>query len=204
MAAVTGYKTTIVWDPLVRLFHWSLLVAFVTVWFSGEDYLPVHTTAGYVVLSLLALRIIWGLVGTPHARFADFIHTPGDILRFVRLTLQGKGPSYRGHNPLAGLMVLALLTSLSLTGLLGLLLYGAADRLGPLAGWLPAVSPALTPRLEQVHEWMGNFTLWLIMAHVSGVVLESLLQREDLTRAMITGYKSAAVIKPREEGNEVS
>jgi cytochrome b len=203
MAAVTRHKRTIVWDPLVRLFHWSLLVAFVMVWFSGEDYLPVHTTAGYVLLSLLAVRFVWGLVGTSHARFADFIYAPADILRFVQLTLHGKSPCYCGHNPLAGLMVLALLASLSFTCLLGLLLYGAADQLGPLAGWLPAANPTVTTRLEWLHEFMGNFTLWLVVAHVSGVILESLLQREDLTRAMITGYKSCPTAEPKEESNEI-
>jgi cytochrome b len=204
MTTVAPHKRIPVWDPLVRLFHWSLLAAFITVWISGEDYLPVHTTAGYIVLALLALRVVWGFVGSVHARFADFVYAPSDVLRFVRLTLLGKSPSYRGHNPAAGLMVLALLLSLFLTCLPGLLLYGAMDQQGPLAAWLNDVSLLTTARLERLHEFMGNLTLWLVVLHISGVILESGLQREDLARAMITGYKSCPATDHKEETNEVS
>lgn len=121
-----------VWDPLVRLFHWSLVLSFIVAYVSGEDESLTHINAGYIVLGLVCFRILWGFIGSKHARFGDFISSPGSALRYGRELIAGKARHYFGHNPLGGWMILALLTSLLLTSYSGLELYGAEGH-GPLA-----------------------------------------------------------------------
>ena len=89
-----------VWDPLVRIFHWALVTAFTIAYFTDdEELLLPHVWAGYAVIGLLLFRLLWGFVGTRHARFSDFIHAPSAALAFVRDTLKGKAKRYLGHNP---------------------------------------------------------------------------------------------------------
>ena len=122
-----------VWDPLVRVFHWSLVASFTVAFASGEDFLTLHSWAGYIIFGLLSIRIIWGLIGPRHARFSDFVFRPATIKQFLKDTLHFRARRYLGHNPAGGAMVILLLLSLLLTGLTGLLVYGAAEHAGPLA-----------------------------------------------------------------------
>jgi cytochrome b len=173
-----------VWDPLVRAFHWSLVGAFAVAWLS-EDVLALHTLMGYSVLSLVLVRIGWGFIGTRHARFADFVRCPATVFGYLRAALRLDPPRYLGHNPAGGLMVMVLLGSLLLVTLTGLAAYGAEERAGPLAGW------ATSAAWKDVHEFFANLTLGLVMIHILGVLVESVLHGENLPRAMLTGYKRA-------------
>lgn len=178
-----------VWDPLVRLFHWSLVAAFATAFIVEDDLLGVHVWAGYLALGLVAIRLAWGLVGTRHARFSDFVRGPAQVMAYIHDALRLQAPRYLGHNPAGGAMVVALLLSVGLTGISGLALYGAAELAGPLAGLMrgtPAVSGHL---LEELHEFLANLTLALVALHVGGVLFSSLSHRENLIAAMISGYK---------------
>ena len=103
-----------VWDSVVRLFHWSLVTAFATAWLS-ETGETLHNTAGYVVLGLVAIRLLWGFVGGRHARFAAFVRSPAEIMRYLRQLAQGKAACYLGHNPAGGAMIVALLAMVALT-----------------------------------------------------------------------------------------
>jgi cytochrome b len=76
-----------VWDPLVRVFHWGLVAAFATAWLTADEVQPVHEVAGYTVAGLVAFRLVWGLVGSRYARFAQFVKGPGATL------------AYLGHDP---------------------------------------------------------------------------------------------------------
>ena len=125
-------KTIKVWDLFVRVFHWSLAVAVITQLATAEDFTTVHAAVGYVIITLLLLRIIWGLVGPPHARFTDFIYPPADIRDYLTGLIKGRPRHYIGHNPAGGAMVCILLFFLVLTTLTGLLTYGAEGK-GPLA-----------------------------------------------------------------------
>jgi len=176
-----------VWDPLVRLFHWSLVAAFAVAYLTEEDYLPLHTWAGYIVLGLISFRLIWGVIGSRHARFSDFLYSPATVMAFIRDTLNLRARRYLGHNPAGGAMILMLLASLLLTGFTGLAIYGIAEQAGPLAGL--STSPLLAEAFEEVHEFFANFTLLLVIVHVAGVIVESLLHQENLVRAMLDGYK---------------
>jgi cytochrome b len=175
-----------VWDPFVRVFHWTLVVAFAVAYVIEDDPLIVHVWAGYVVGILVVARIIWGFVGTPHARFSDFIYAPGTALRYVLNLLRFHGARYLGHSPGGGYMVVALLVFLAATVATGLVVYGGDQQAGPLAGMF---TKKFGESFEEVHEVIANITLALIFFHVSAVVLASFVHHENLVRAMVTGYK---------------
>lgn len=178
-----------VWDPVVRAFHWSLVAAFATAYLVEDEMLDLHVWAGYLVLALIGVRLVWGLIGTRHARFSDFVRGPRAILEYLQGLLQGKAPRYLGHNPAGGAMIVLLLLSLTATGLSGLALYGAEEFAGPLAGVMQGLPEELGEGLEEVHEVLANFTLGLIVIHLVGVIVSSLLHGENLIAAMINGYK---------------
>ncbi|MEI2741597.1 MAG: cytochrome b/b6 domain-containing protein [Candidatus Competibacter sp.] len=194
----------IVWDPLVRLFHWILVAAFCAAYFTqgepleaiqdrldGEWLQIVHVWAGYTIAGLLAFRLFWGFVGPRHARFNDFVRGPGVILRYVKDVLLLRAPRHLGHNPAGGAMIVILLLSLTVTVAAGLGLYGADKGLGPLAGLLADSGDSFIDLLKETHEFFANFTLILVAGHLVGVVWESLLHRENLALAMFTGRKRA-------------
>lgn len=192
-----------IWDPLVRVFHWSLVAAFAVAWFSAEELDAVHEFAGYVVAGLVAFRLIWGLVGSHYARFSQFLKGPGTVLSYLGDMVSGKERRYLGHNPAAAAMVLALLVTLSGTVYTGMLME-EPSRMGMLPQMPQIVAPAYADEdgeheregdgesLEELHETFANLMLLLIALHVSGVVLASFRHHENLTRAMVTGDKRAA------------
>lgn len=178
-----------VWDPLVRLFHWSLVAGFATAFIVEDDLLDVHVWAGYLVLTLIAVRLVWGVIGTRHARFTDFVRGPQQILRYLKDTLRFRAPRYLGHNPAGGVMVMALLLGVAATGLSGMALYGAEEFAGPLAGLMSGTPASWSNGLKDVHEVLANTTLALIILHLAGVAFSSLAHRENLIGSMITGFK---------------
>ncbi|AFL76269.1 cytochrome b/b6 domain-containing protein [Thiocystis violascens] len=178
-----------VWDPLVRIFHWSLAAGFATAFIVEDDLLDVHVWAGYLVLTLIAVRLVWGVIGTRHARFSDFVRGPGQILTYLKDALRFRAPRYLGHNPAGGAMVIALLLSVAATGVTGIALYGAQEFSGPLAGLMSELPAASGEALEEVHEVLANFTLVLIVLHVVGVAFSSLSHGENLIGSMISGFK---------------
>lgn len=180
--------TVRVWDPVVRVFHWSLAIAFAVAWFSEAEPMWLHSGAGYLILALLVLRIAWGFLGTPHARFRDFVRGPGEALRYSAAELTGRSRRYIGHNPAGGLMILALMGLLLAQVGTGIVMLAADEGAGPLAAWI-VPSEGLAESLEEVHEILANALVTLVLLHVAGVVIGSLRHRENLVRAMIDGHK---------------
>lgn len=174
------------WDPLIRIFHWSLVLSFALAFITEDDWLSLHVQAGYAVSLLIGFRLIWGLIGTRQARFFTFIKSPAAVMSYFRQMLSLNVPHYLGHNPVAAAMVVALLCSIALTAFTGMVTI-ASEGQGPLASTIFASWRG--DWMEDVHEFFANFTLILIIAHVSGVVLSSLLEGENLVKAMITGSK---------------
>jgi cytochrome b len=166
-----------VWDPLVRIFHWSLVIAFATAWISAGESGHIHRLAGYAVLGLVGFRLAWGLIGTRHARFADFVRGPGAVLRYLGELRRGRPARHRGHNPAGGAMVVALLTLLMIAA-------GSGYMLTTDAFWG-------VEWVAGLHAAAANLALILIPLHVAGVVLSSLIERDNLVLAMITGRKRA-------------
>lgn len=179
-----------VWDPLVRFFHWSLVSAFIIAFVTEENVLTIHIWAGYLILMLISIRIVWGVIGTQYARFSDFVYPPKVIIHFLKQTSHRKAKRYLGHNPAGGVMVILLLISLFITSISGILLLGAEEQAGPVAAWFTQATRYWGEILEEVHEFFANFTLLLVFIHVSGVIVESLIHKENLLSAMLTGFKS--------------
>jgi cytochrome b len=178
--------TVRVWDPLVRIFHWSLVAFFTIAYASAEEIQFLHEWSGYAIAALVGFRVIWGVIGTRHARFIDFIYRPSTVIEYLKSLFSGRAKYYRGHNPAGGAMVIALLSVLALLTLSGMSL-AAGEGSGPLVGtWFASLPEGF---IEELHEVLANLMIFLIVGHVAGVLVSSLLHRENLVRAMITGRK---------------
>jgi cytochrome b len=165
-----------VWDPFIRFFHWTLVLAFALAWASAEEWDWLHEQTGYYILAVVGLRVIWGLIGTRHARFADFLYRPARTVSYLRGLASGRGERFIGHNPAGGWMVVALLLMLVLTGATGIMLEGNEHGL-----W------------EEVHEVAAYSTVVLVGVHVAGVLAATVLHGENLIKAMWTGRKAGGV-----------
>ena len=164
-----------VWDPFVRIFHWSLVGLFAFSYLTGDEWESAHIVSGYMIAALLAFRVVWGLIGTEHARFASFIHSPATILAFLADTVRMRAKRYLGHNPAGGAMVIALL--LAITGIASTGYMMTTDAFWGIE-WV-----------EDAHEVLVNVTLGLVVLHVAGVAFASVEHRENLVRSMLNGWK---------------
>ena len=180
-----------VWDPLIRVFHWTLVSAFLIAYVTEEDFLTPHVWAGYLVLALIVIRILWGFVGPRYARFSSFVFSPRKIVGFLKDTFTFKAKRYLGHNPAGGAMILLMLLSLILTAVTGIAIYGIEENAGPLATVLSSAGEFWEDFFEETHEFLANFTVFLVAIHVAGVIVESFIHRENLVRAMVDGNKRA-------------
>jgi len=181
--------TTKVWDLVIRLFHWVLVTTFIVAYLTEDDFLDLHVLAGYILGAAIMVRLLWGFVGTKHARFSDFVTSPGVAFTYLKETLSFKANRYVGHNPAGGLMIVLMLSSLTFTAITGVALYGAEEHAGPMASWFLGSSADWEGALEEAHEFLANFTLLLVAIHLIGVITESLVHKENLIRAMISGVK---------------
>jgi cytochrome b len=233
-----------VWDRFVRIFHWSLVGLFTLAYFTGDDAGTIHVWSGYAIVALIASRIVWGFIGSKHARFSDFVRGPSAVFRYLKALATGNAARTLGHNPAGGWMVLLLLASILATAGSGLVVLGLEGE-GPMAGhiatdgWIVTVGNAVGGEegkgengrkhededdddgherrdtgaasmssagsgmvaagnqpfesaedgWEEIHEWLANLTVLLVILHVAGVILSSIAHRENLVRAMVTGVK---------------
>lgn len=168
-------KTVKVWDALVRITHWGvalLVLANLLVLEEGETW---HQWAGYAACALVAVRLLWGMVGSRHARFGDFWPTPARFRAHWQAMRSRQGPHELGHNPLGALMMLALWACILGLGVTGYLM-------GTDAYWG-------SDSLEELHEALANTLSALVLLHVAAVALMSWWSKINLARAMVTGYK---------------
>lgn len=194
-------ETVPVWDPLVRIFHWSLVGFFLLAYVTEDELLTVHVYAGYAVAGLIVFRLIWGLIGTRHARFSDFLTGPATLKRYLGQLVRGRAPRYLGHNPAGAAMVIALLVTLAAAAFTGMVLI-AGDGSGPLAGTIFANYSG--EPLKEVHEFFANLVLVLVVLHIAGVLISSLVHRENLVKAMVTGRKQLAQNPDSDNGPTIS
>lgn len=233
-----------IWDPLIRIGHWVLVLAFATAYLTEGEPEWLHSWAGYAIAIVVALRVIWGFVGPQSARFANFVAGPARVLAYLRDLPRGRAERHVGHSPAGGAMTVALLVALATTAVSGMALLASEDGRGPLVGIVArtavpveaplavgqtvapaqdddddgddAVAPVANPVVpavggvvgdddegdehgegregpesvwKEVHEVAANATLLLILLHLAGVILASVMHRENLTRAMVTGRK---------------
>lgn len=180
-----------VWDLFVRGFHWSLVVAFTVAYITEDDFMTVHVYAGYLILGLVSLRVIWGFVGSRYARFGSFVKSPTVVRAYMKDVFRFRARRYLGHNPAGGVMIIALLISLSMTVFFGLLTYAAVEFSGPLAGLVSGVGDGTAHIFKEIHEFFANATLGLVILHIAGVAVASMQHGENLVRSMITGRKKS-------------
>ena len=165
------------WDFGVRVFHWTLLASVLAAWFTPNVFNTAHNIAGYMVLGLLAFRLIWGFFGTRYARFRDFVKSPPIILCYLRDFFKGKAPRYLGHNPAGGAMIISMLLALTITSVSGYL--SLTTRFFGVA-WI-----------EDTHFYSAYSVMGFAALHVTGVGLASFLHHENLVRSMFTGRKQS-------------
>jgi cytochrome b len=169
-------KRILVWDAPTRLFHWLLAASFAGAFLTGdsERWRDIHVLLGYTVAGLIAFRLIWGLIGTRYARFRSFLFSPRELLQYLRSLASRSPRHYLGHNP-AGSVAIFLLLALGLvTAATGYVTYNEM-----FGEWL-----------AELHEASAWAMLAVVGVHVAGVLVSSLLHRENLVRAMITGRKA--------------
>jgi cytochrome b len=174
-----------VWDWVVRLCHLVFIVgcagAYLTYRLGVMDW---HAWCGYAVLAALAIRLVWGVIGSPHARFADFVRDPAAVIAYLRGWKRQPPPV--GHNPLGGYAVVALLTALVADAVTGLFSDDDAGTTGPLRG---LISDDLAESLTHVHRLAFDVLLALIALHLTAIIVYAVVKRINLVGPMITGWK---------------
>lgn len=166
-----------VWDPFVRLFHWSLVACVLLNQFVLEEGEPPHEWAGYTASTLVLARVLWGFIGSRHARFSDFFPTPGRIAGQVVALRRGQFPSHVGHSPLGALMMLGLMALVLALG---------------FTGWLQTTDSFFGVEwLQQLHEALAELLLGAAGVHAMAAVVLGRMQRVTLVKAMVTGVKKS-------------
>jgi len=164
-----------VWDLPLRLFHWALAASVLVAYFTANVFDKMHEYSGYLVLVLIAFRLLWGFAGSRYSRFSTAMRPPVAVLRYLAQLVRGRSGRYLGLNPAGAAMLAVLLLLLAIS---------------TITGWMQ-----LTIRffgvdwVEELHAWSSHLVLALAIIHVLGVLWVSRLQKENLIRAMITGMK---------------
>lgn len=187
---MAGAGERLVWDLPVRAAHWLIVVAVAGSWathYAGVEWFGWHRRCGYTVLVLAAFRVVWGFLGTRHARFRSFLRGPAAIADYLR----GRGSAPVGHSPLGALSVLAMLLALLAQACTGLFANDQIVNTGPLYGW---IDPAVSNRITSLHRLVSDLLLVLIGLHLCAVAWHAGIRRQPLVRAMITGSKPAALV----------
>lgn len=168
-------KRILVWDLPTRVFHWLLAASFLGAFLSAESerYRDIHVLLGYTVLGLVVFRLVWGVIGTRYARFSSFPVAPRRTVAYLKSLFTGSPQHHVGHNPAGSLAIYALLALAALVGVTG---YAAYNEIGG-------------ERLAELHEGASNAMLGLVAIHIGAVLVSSLVHRENLIRAMLSGYK---------------
>ncbi|CDN57971.1 Cytochrome B561 (plasmid) [Neorhizobium galegae bv. officinalis bv. officinalis str. HAMBI 1141] len=166
-----------VWDPIVRIFHWTIVAACALNFFILEEGKYWHRVTGYVVAGAIIIRLFWGFVGTKHARFDDFFPTPRRLKEQIGGIIESQEKRYLGHNPLASIMIFLLIALLAATA---------------VTGWMTTLDAFWGEKwLERLHGTIANSIMILVFIHAGAAIVESWRYRENLVWSMITGRKKA-------------
>jgi len=164
-----------VWDLWVRIGHWILVLCITVAWLTRHGGEALHEWVGYGALAIVGIRIVWGFVGSTHARFSDFVHRPAVVVAYAPALPRHYEQRYLGHNPLGGYMVITLLVAIALTG---------------FSGWLYTTDKFWGVEwVGETHELLADALLFLIAAHIGGVLFACYRERENLVAAMFHGRK---------------
>ncbi len=188
-------QRTLIWDVPTRLFHWTLASSFAIAWLTseGDQWLAIHVFTGYLMLGLVAFRVVWGFAGSHFSRFASFWFGPKEAFGYLKQVATGHAPRHVGHNPTGSLAIYILLALSVLVGLTGIVSLGGDEQQGMAAGWFGFAQARI---LKDLHELGAIAMLLVVIGHITGVVVESVLHKENLARAMVTGFKQADASTP--------
>mgnify|MGYP005827443281 CR=1 FL=1 len=176
-SAASQTRKVLVWDLVVRLFHWFVVLGCLADLFIFDDGGRWHRWIGYMVAMALIVRVLWGVVGSKHARFANFAPRPSALARYLAALFRGREPRFLGHNPAGAVMMLSLMA----------LLAGVAA-----TGWMLTLDRFFgSEALEDLHEAVANSIFVLAGLHAAAALFESWRHNENLVLSMITGYKRA-------------
>ncbi|KAA9134233.1 cytochrome B [Marinihelvus fidelis] len=167
-----------VWDPLLRLLHWSLVATVVASWLTRHSPGRLHEWVGYGAMAVVAIRFAWGFAGPYYARFSQFVRPPGQALAYLRDARQGRATRHLGHNPAGGWMTVVLLLFVAAISITGWMY--TTDRFWGIA-WV-----------GETHLWLTNALMLLVALHLAGVAWSSWVHRENLVAAMLHGKKKVA------------
>jgi len=183
-------KCILIWDFLVRIFHWSLAACFLIAYALEDKMLNLHVLTGSIALGLVIFRLIWGILGTEHSRFANFPCSFRQVKQHLHDLVYLRPAHYIGHTPAGSMMIFLLLAGLMVLTLSGVMLYGLENTSLPFASLMDGINLDMILRIENLHGFMANLLALFVLYHVAGVLVESHLQKQNLIRAMITGYKT--------------
>lgn len=176
------------WDLPTRLFHWSLVISFAFLFYSGEtgEWMEWHMNVGIFVLALVLFRLVWGFVGSQTARFSSFMRLhPQTIVDYMKTLPKRDHQQYAGHNPLGGLVVLLMLVLLFIQAVSGL--FNSDDILaeGPLYAM---VSEAFSDMMGGLHETVFELLLLIVVLHIAAIIFYRLYKGINLVKPMIIGW----------------
>ncbi|MCW1966069.1 cytochrome b/b6 domain-containing protein [Polynucleobacter sp.] len=168
-------QVILVWDVPTRVFHWLLVLCFAGAWLTSESerLQMIHYAFGYSAVALVLFRLVWGLVGTKYARFTQFLRGPNEMAGHIKSVLSSHQHSSPGHNPVGGIVMVGLMLIILLIGLTGY--WGVKEFLGDF--------------MSEAHEAIASLALGLVIIHIAAAVIMSLVQKENLIRAMVNGKK---------------
>jgi len=194
----TDKKPIKVWDLPTRLFHWLFVASFIISFITQGDsrYLHFHVVSGYLFTGLLIFRLIWGLVGTHHARFKNFYYPISKVIDHVKNLNNKSQKEYIGHNPTGGWAIFLIILGSGLTAIFGLLVFGAQENYGPFASFFSFQQASLFSNLHFTFAW---FTTAIVVIHITGVLVETTVFKNNVLMPMITGYKKIGYSAPSVE-----
>lgn len=165
----------LVWDVPTRVFHWLLVSSFAGAYYiaDSERYRDIHVKLGYIFLGLIAFRVLWGFWGTRYARFRSFLFKPGEVMAYLSALIKRKPSQYLGHNPAGSVAIWLLLLLGIISGVTGVM------ALKDIGGDI----------VVEWHDLVSEGMLAVVAVHVLGVLVSSVMHRENLVRSMITGFK---------------
>jgi cytochrome b len=180
-----------VWDVPVRVFHWVLvllIVSQITTVSLGGNAMEYHVLGGSSILAMVLFRIVWGVVGTRHARFANFMRGPLAVLRYARSLTGSNHEKHEGHNPLGGWSVIAMLASVLVQAVSGLFADDEIMTTGPLWKY---VSDDVASTFGAIHEANAFVLLSLICIHMGAILFYLVKKKENLIVPMFSGIKTS-------------
>jgi cytochrome b len=182
-------KRVLVWDLPTRLFHWLLVVLVIFSFVTGKiggNAMRYHEWSGLAILALLLFRLAWGVVGSRESRFVTFVRSPVAVFRYATNLVRRDSAPFRGHNPLGGWSIIAMLLALLVQAVTGLFANDDIITEGPLFDW---VSKATSDGLTRIHKLNQEVIIVLVSIHILAVLFYLLYKRENLVMPMITGVK---------------